>query len=65
MFVWWGVAFDRLFMNVLGTPRLPKGAPPEIVAGINSCIAKRPPLSETTPPPPAAAAEPAPSSAAR
>jgi signal peptidase I len=55
MFVWWGVAFDRLFMNVLGTPRLPKGAPPEIVAGINACLAKRPPLSETTPPPPSAA----------
>jgi signal peptidase I len=55
MFVWWGVAMDRLFMNVLGTPRLPKGAPAEIVAGINSCLAKRPPLSETTPPPPSAA----------
>jgi signal peptidase I len=55
MFVWWGVALDRLFMNVLGTPRLPKGAPPEIVAGIDACVAKRPPLSETTPPPPNAA----------
>ncbi len=55
MFVWWGVALDRLFMNVLGTPRLPKGAPPEIVAGIDACIAKRPPLSETTPPAPNAA----------
>jgi hypothetical protein len=39
---------------VLGTPRLPKGAPAEIVTGINACLAKRPPLSETTPPPPAA-----------
>jgi signal peptidase I len=55
MFVWWGVALDRLFMNVLGPPRLPKGAPPEIVAGINACVAKRPPLNETTPPPPSAA----------
>jgi signal peptidase I len=55
MFVWWGVALDRLFMNVLGTPRLPKGAPAEIVNGINACLAKRPPLKETTPPPPSAA----------
>jgi signal peptidase I len=63
MFVWWGVALDRLFMNVLGTPRLPKGAPADIVKGIDDCLAKRPPLSETSPPPPAAAtnlgAEPA------
>lgn len=55
MFVWWGVAFDRLFMNVLGTPRLPKGAPPEIVNGISACLAKRPSSSESTPPPPSAA----------
>jgi signal peptidase I len=55
MFVWWGVALDRLFMSVLGTPRLPKGAPPDIVNGINACLAKRPPLSETTPPAPNAA----------
>jgi len=55
MFVWWGVALDRLFMSVLGTPRLPKGAPPAIVSGIENCLAKRPPLSETTPPPPASA----------
>jgi signal peptidase I len=55
MFVWWGVALDRLFMSVLGTPRLPKGAPPAIVDGIASCLAKRPPLRETTPPPPSAA----------
>jgi len=55
MFVWWGVALDRLFMNVLGTPRLPKGAPPEIVNGIAACLAKRPSLAESTPPPPSAA----------
>jgi len=55
MFVWWGVALDRLFMNVLGTPRLPKGAPQTIVDAIGACLAKRPPLSETTPPPPSAA----------
>ena len=55
MFVWWGVAMDRLFMNVLGTPRLPKGASPAITTGIENCLAKRPPPSEATPPPPAAA----------
>ena len=55
MFVWWGVALDRLFMSVLGTPRLPKGAPPEIVSGIENCLAKRPSPSEATPPPPASA----------
>jgi signal peptidase I len=55
MFVWWGVALDRLFMNVIGAPRLPKGAPPEILAGIERCMRERPPVSQTTPPPPAAA----------
>jgi signal peptidase I len=53
MFVWWGVALDRLFMNVIGAPRLPKGAPPEILAGIERCMRERPPVSQTTPPPPA------------
>ncbi len=58
MFVWlsfgsdgW-LTFDRLFTNVLGTPRLPKGASPEILAGIDRCLRSRPPLSATTPPPP-------------
>ncbi len=52
MFVWWGVDLDRLFMRVLGTPRLPRGASPEILAGIQTCLAKRPAPSEATPPPP-------------
>jgi hypothetical protein len=42
-------------MRVLGTPRLPRGAPPAIVAGIEKCLASRPPVAETTPPPPSAA----------
>jgi signal peptidase I len=54
MFVWWSVAFDRLFMNVMGTPRLPKGASPEILAGIDRCLRERPTPSEATPPPPVA-----------
>jgi signal peptidase I len=55
MFVWWGVDLDRLFMRVLGPPRLPQGAPPEIVASIEKCLDGRPPLSEANPPPPSAA----------
>jgi len=58
MFVWlsfgsdgW-LTFDRLFTNVLGTPRLPKGASPEILAGVDRCLRNRPPRSETTAPPP-------------
>lgn len=58
MFVWWGVDLDRLFMRVLGTPRLPRGAPPHILSGIEKCLASRPPVSETTPPPPSAAPAP-------
>jgi signal peptidase I len=56
MFVWlsfgsdgW-LTFDRLFTNVLGTPRLPKGAPPQILANIEKCLRERPPLGQTTPP---------------
>jgi len=56
MFVWWGVnPLDRVFTHVLGTPRLPQGAPAPIVAAIEKCLAGRPPPSETTPPPPSAA----------
>jgi len=48
MFVWLPV--DRFLVNVMGSPRLPNGAPPELVQGIAACLAKRPPVSETTPP---------------
>ncbi len=58
MFVWlsfgsdgW-LTLDRLFTNVLGTPRLPQGASPEILAGIEQCLRTRPPRSATTPPAP-------------
>jgi signal peptidase I len=58
MFVWlsfgsdgW-LTFDRLFSNVLGKPRLPEGASPEILAGIEQCLRNRPPRSQTTPPAP-------------
>jgi signal peptidase I len=43
---------DRLFTHVLGTPRLPKGAPPEVLSGIDRCLKERPPADQTLPPPP-------------
>jgi signal peptidase I len=60
LFVWWGEPLsDRLFVNVMGQPDLPKaGATPEIVGAIKRCLDSRPPVSMTTPPaagpPPAA-----------
>jgi signal peptidase I len=56
MFVWMsfgphgGVTWDRLFSNVMGKPRLPKGAPSALETGITSCLAERPPVEQTTPP---------------
>jgi signal peptidase I len=58
MFVWLNFKkngfpdFDRLFTHVLGTPKLPVGAPPHILAGIDRCLKSRPPLDQTLPPPP-------------
>jgi signal peptidase I len=58
MFVWmaWnpsgGVAFDRLFVSVMGQPRLPSGSPPSLQGGLDACLRNRPPLRETTPPAP-------------
>jgi len=58
MFVWLsfgsegGFSFDRWLTNVMGKPRLPKGAPQELLNGIEKCLAERPPVEKTTPPPP-------------
>lgn len=58
MFVWLsfgsdgGVTWDRLATNVLGKPRLPKGAPAELLEQIEKCLRERPPLTQTLPPPP-------------
>jgi hypothetical protein len=52
MFVWYAAELDRILTNVLGTPKLPKDATPELHRGVEDCLAKRPPRSETTPPPP-------------
>jgi signal peptidase I len=61
LFVWWGDPLaDRLLVNVMGTPQVPKaGATPAIIDGIKRCLASRPPVSMTTPPPPAAGPPPA------
>jgi signal peptidase I len=58
MFVWLsfgpdgGVTWDRLATNVLGKPRLPKGAPEEILQKIEQCLRERPPPGQTLPPAP-------------
>jgi signal peptidase I len=62
MFVWlsfnekgtdlFGVTWDRLFTNVMGTPRLPKEARPELTTQIQRCLKTRP--KQTMPPAPKA-----------
>lgn len=58
MFVWLNFKkdgwpdLDRLFTHVMGTPKLPVGAPPHILAGIDRCLKSRPPFDQTLPPPP-------------
>ena len=56
MFVWmaWnpngGVATDRLFVSVMGQPRLPAGAPPSLQTALETCLRQRPAAAELTPP---------------
>lgn len=45
-----GVTWDRLFVDVMGKPRLPREADRSLVEGIERCLAQRP--ADTTPPPP-------------
>lgn len=58
LFVWMsfgadgGVTWDRLFTDVMGKPRLPQEAPEKLKKSIETCLAKRPPVSQTTPPAP-------------
>ena len=55
LFVWLSLSsdgwptFDRMFTNVLGRPRLPKGAPAELEQAITRCLNQRPAV--TSPPP--------------
>jgi hypothetical protein len=60
MIVWFPAS--RMLVNVMGKPILPDGAPAELVAGIDRCLAQRPPAEDTVPPP--AATTPTRSSAA-
>jgi signal peptidase I len=54
MFVWasfgadTSITWDRIFTNVLGKPRLPKEAAPDLVEGIERCLSQRP--AQTLPP---------------
>ncbi len=50
MFVW--LPLDRFLVNIMGSPRLPNAAPPEVVQGVADCLAKRPSITATTPPSP-------------
>lgn len=45
-----GVTWDRLFVDVMGKPRLPREADPALTEGIARCLRERP--AETLPPPP-------------
>jgi signal peptidase I len=51
LIVWFPAS--RMLFNVMGHPRLPDGAPPELVEGIERCVRQRP--KDTLPPPPPAA----------
>ncbi len=56
MFVWMSfgpggsIAQDRLFVNVLGRPKLPAGHD-ALQPAVDKCMRERPPVAETTPPP--------------
>jgi signal peptidase I len=58
MFVWWswdprgGVALDRLFVNVMGPPKLPPGVSKDLTMGLQKCMRERPPVEQATPPRP-------------
>jgi signal peptidase I len=51
MFVWWA-KMDRMFVDVMGEPKLPDGASPKLAVRLRECLKNRPPVSETTPPAP-------------
>jgi signal peptidase I len=58
MFVWMsfgpggGISQDRLFVNVLGRPKLPAAQEAALQPAVDKCMRERPPVSQTTPPPP-------------
>ena len=48
MFVW--APLSRMFVDLMGSPVLPSGAPVELLTAIADCLAKRPSPAETIPP---------------
>jgi signal peptidase I len=58
LFVWLSfdsagsISSDRIFVDVMGKPRLPRDQEATLGPGVERCFKDRPPLSETTPPPP-------------
>ena len=48
MFVW--APLSRMFVDLMGKPVLPDGAPQEVLEAIAACLAKRPSPEETIPP---------------
>ncbi len=58
MFVWMsfgpggGIAQDRLFVNVLGRPKLPAAQEAALQPAVDKCLRERPSVADTTPPPP-------------
>lgn len=59
MFVWFSwdqstrFAGERLGVNVMGTPKLPDGAPQELRTALSKCLRERPEQTEPPPPKPA------------
>jgi len=58
MFVWFSwdqstrLAPERLGVNVMGAPKLPDGATPELKTALSKCMRERPSVADSTPPPP-------------
>jgi signal peptidase I len=48
MFVW--APLSRMFVDLMGSPVLPEGAPIEVLTAIAHCLQKRPAPAETVPP---------------
>jgi signal peptidase I len=56
MFVWMsfgpggGIEQDRLFVNVLGRPKLPAAQEPTLGKAVDKCLRERPSIAQSTPP---------------
>jgi hypothetical protein len=48
MFVW--APLSRMFVDLMGRPVLPKGAPAELLSAIDRCLSARPSNDQTFPP---------------